>query len=403
MYIKSLLLGSAAALVAVSGARAADTVVIAEPEPVEYVRVCDVYGTGFYYMPGTETCLKVSGYMRYDIGVGELFGLESYDKQTFFLDDPGVVDINDTYYKRARFQLRIDARSETELGTLRAYAALNLQWDTNQGSAGDLDGDGFDEPVVETDDEFEFEHAYIELGGFRVGVTDSLFSSFTDYAGAVVNDDFLVPYGPFDNTHQIAYTFTADNGFTAAVALEEGNDDGFATPDGTLVVDDAYTLDDYVPHVVAGIGYTAGWGGIKVVGAYDAVWEEFAVKARLDVKATETISAFVMAGYKSSEDIAGVDAFGNPYTYAGPNFYGNWGGDWAVWGGGSAKFTEKATFNVQLAYDDYENFAAVANVDYELVPGFVVTPEVAYADNFKDEFGDEDGEFGGFLRLQRNF
>ena len=74
MNIKSLLLGSAAALVAVSGARAADAVVVAEPEPVEYVRVCDVYGTSFYYIPGTEICLKVGGYMRYDIGVGDLFG-----------------------------------------------------------------------------------------------------------------------------------------------------------------------------------------------------------------------------------------------------------------------------------------------------------------------------------------
>ena len=48
MSIKGLLLGSAAALVAVSGARAADAIVVVEPEPVEYVRVCDVYGTGFY-------------------------------------------------------------------------------------------------------------------------------------------------------------------------------------------------------------------------------------------------------------------------------------------------------------------------------------------------------------------
>ena len=72
MNIKSLLLGSAAALVAVTGARAADAVVVAEPEPVEYVRVCDVYGAGFYYIPGTETCLKVGGYIRYDIGVGAL-------------------------------------------------------------------------------------------------------------------------------------------------------------------------------------------------------------------------------------------------------------------------------------------------------------------------------------------
>ena len=61
MNIKSLLLGSAAALVAVSGARAADAVVVAEPEPAEYVRICDVYGAGYYYIPGTETCLKISG------------------------------------------------------------------------------------------------------------------------------------------------------------------------------------------------------------------------------------------------------------------------------------------------------------------------------------------------------
>ena len=81
MNIKSLLLGSAAALVAVSGARAADAVVIAEPEPVEYVRVCDVYGTSYYYIPGTEICLKVGGYMRYDIGAGDLFG----DTQWSFL------------------------------------------------------------------------------------------------------------------------------------------------------------------------------------------------------------------------------------------------------------------------------------------------------------------------------
>ena len=70
MNIKSLLLGSAAALAVVSGAQAADAIVAAEPEPMEYVRVCDAFGTGYFYIPGTETCLKVSGYMRYDIGIG---------------------------------------------------------------------------------------------------------------------------------------------------------------------------------------------------------------------------------------------------------------------------------------------------------------------------------------------
>ncbi len=58
------------------------------------------------------------------------------------------------------------------------------------------------------------------------------------------------------------------------------------------------------------------------------MWEEFAVKARLDVKASETISLFVMGGYKSDE--------------LNPNYYGTWAGDWAIWGGGTAKVSEKA-------------------------------------------------------------
>ncbi|MEO1142504.1 MAG: porin, partial [Pseudomonadota bacterium] len=63
MNIKSLLLGSAAAMVAVSGAQAADAIVV-EPEPVEYVRVCDAYGSGFFFIPGTETCIRLGGFVR---------------------------------------------------------------------------------------------------------------------------------------------------------------------------------------------------------------------------------------------------------------------------------------------------------------------------------------------------
>jgi hypothetical protein len=411
MNIKSLLLGSAAALVAVSGARAADAVVVAEPEPVEYVRVCDVYGTGFYYMPGTETCLKVSGYIRYDIGVGEdgFLGQQSVDKLDLLEDR--VVDINDTYYKRARAALRLDARTETELGTLRGYMQINFNYDADQGNLGtiDLDDDGFpdaDLPFVETNEEVAINHAYIELGGFLIGKTDSFFTTFTDYAGTIINDD-LIPYGPFD-THTIQYKFDAGNGFTAGIAVEEGTgtDDILVNVDGELVLvnADVYTLDSFMPHVAAGIGYTGGWGAVKVVAGYDSVWEQFAVKGRLDVKATEALSLFVMAGWKDSDEYA-IDADGDGFvdtTIDNLNFYGNWGGDWAIWGGGRWVVSPKTAVNVQLSYDDFENFAAVANVDYELVPGFTITPEIVYVDNFSDEFEDAD-TFGGFLRFQRNF
>jgi hypothetical protein len=367
MNIKSLLLGSAAALVAVSGARAADAVeVVAEPEPMEYVRVCDTYGTGFYYIPGTETCLRVGGYVRYDIGAGDLWGINDV------IDKKDGTGTNDTWSKRARASLILDARNETELGTLRGFIQLNADWDTTRVGVGDVDGDGIDDFATSTNapGTFKIAHAYIELGGFRIGKTDSLFSTFTGYAGGVVHDG-IVPYGPFD-THQIAYTFDAGNGFTAAVALEEGS--GLA-----------YTIDSYVPHVVAGVGYTAGWGSVKVVGGYDSVWEEFAVKARLDVKASEAVSLFVMGGFKSDEAAS---------------FYGPWGGDWAIWGGASVKLSEKAVANVEIDYDDADNFSAVANVAYELVPGLKITPEVGYYDNLDS---DDDGAFGGFVRFQRNF
>lgn len=59
MNIKSILLGASAAALAATGAQAADLPVA--PEPVDYVRVCDAFGTGFFYLPGTETCLKIGG------------------------------------------------------------------------------------------------------------------------------------------------------------------------------------------------------------------------------------------------------------------------------------------------------------------------------------------------------
>ena len=92
MNIKSLLLGSAAALAVVSGAQAADAVIAAEPEPMEYVKVCDAYGTGFFYIPGTETCLKVGGSLRYEKRFKE------------------VGDAATTYDNHGRARLEVEAR-----------------------------------------------------------------------------------------------------------------------------------------------------------------------------------------------------------------------------------------------------------------------------------------------------
>src|ERR1019366_7008728 len=65
--VKSLILGSAAGLVAMRGAQAADLPVKAKA--VEYVRICSLYGAGFFYIPGTDTCIKIGGYLRADLTI----------------------------------------------------------------------------------------------------------------------------------------------------------------------------------------------------------------------------------------------------------------------------------------------------------------------------------------------
>src|SRR5215207_3962106 len=63
--VNSLLLTAAAGLLAVAGAQAADLPVKAKP--VEYVKICSLYGVGFYYIPGTDLCVKIGGSIRAEI------------------------------------------------------------------------------------------------------------------------------------------------------------------------------------------------------------------------------------------------------------------------------------------------------------------------------------------------
>src|ERR1700746_1340222 len=65
-FAKSLLLGSAAGLIAAAGAEAAD-LPTKKAAPVDYVRICNVYGPGFFYIPGTDTCIKIGGSGELDI------------------------------------------------------------------------------------------------------------------------------------------------------------------------------------------------------------------------------------------------------------------------------------------------------------------------------------------------
>ncbi|TGP57038.1 porin [bacterium M00.F.Ca.ET.159.01.1.1] len=392
MNIKSLLLGSAAALIAVSGARAADAVTVAEPEPAEYVKICDVYGSGYFYIPGTETCLRIGGYVRYDIGVGDV---GSFDGAKSFDHEDG--DEQSTFYKNTRFTLKTWTGQETELGTLKTYTETRFNFGNRNGyGAFSTGGDPIGNPAGNKNVSLNF--AWIQLGGLRVGKDESAFDTFIGYAGNVIQDT-IVPYGDFD-TNVVQYYFDAGNGFSAVVSLEEGS--------GVVG-----TIDSYVPHVVGGVKWTQGWGAITGVVAYDSNYEEVAGKVRLDVNVTNELSLFGMFGYGSDDNL-------NDPTYAIPagdrGFYKIWGGNWAFWAGGTYKFNEKTSFNLQVSGDEDKNYGVAANVAYDIVPGFTVTAEVDW-DHFGkfDEWNadhsstvnftgaDKKNSVGGLLRFQRSF
>ena len=203
--MKSLLLGSAAGLVAVTGAHAADLPVKAKP--IEYVRICSLYGDGFFYIPGTDTCLKLGGWVRYD----------GYFNQNSGANPPvgGGAGRNDRadspdYSDRSRTVISLDARTPTEFGTLRAYYRVGFEFTaglTSQYANGT----------------YYNERAFIELGGWTFGNAQSFFDIFANawsYGGG------NIPSGSNTNTfgtNLAAYTWRFGNGIRATLSIEDGN------------------------------------------------------------------------------------------------------------------------------------------------------------------------------------
>ena len=124
--VKSLILGSAAGLIAMSGAQAADLPVKAKA--VEYVRICSLYGAGFFYIPGTDTCIKLGGYLRVDT----TFNGASYDQPAWNGDLGQGNRYRDYFASRSRMALTVDTRTATEYGVVRTFGQLDWSFDLTE-------------------------------------------------------------------------------------------------------------------------------------------------------------------------------------------------------------------------------------------------------------------------------
>jgi len=394
MKLKSLILGSSVAAFSAVGAQAADAIVIAEPEPVEYVRVCDVYGAGFFYIPGTETCLRIGGEIRAQVGsAGEsdigaravvggvtVAGFGNYNNLA-----------PETTTSHARGRIFFDARSETEYGLLRGFARVDLSR-TNGANA----------PTTN--------HAWLSLGGFRAGWTDSAWVSTPQggvaAGGSHTDNGFF--YG-YHQTHLIQYNFSGSNGFFATISLEDDNTAGL----------------NYTPDIVGVVGVNQAWGAAWLKVGYDeeinaVTGSGFGVTAGLHYNIPGAPgSSFRLLGFYADSD----NTF-NPLAntglgawYAGHGGVVNVGGpEWSIMASYHHQFSAQfgASIGVQYFNDFYfagsdvntglDGWALELAAVWTPVQNFTVRTEVIYSDfDTVAGSGISGDSVSGFVRFSRFF
>ncbi|MCU4181960.1 porin [Bosea sp. BH3] len=243
--VKSLLLGSAAGIAAVAGAQAAD-LPSRKAAPVEYVRVCTAYGAGFFYIPGTDTCLRVGGRVRAEYTFGERWSRAQ-----------------DSYGTRARGRIYIDARTATAYGTLRTFVRYDV---TTQSGGYNYGGPNagtnrFNSATGGVSDSGLFlDKAFVQFGPITAGKAQSFFDFYAnDFGFSVVRTSDRYP-------NLLAYTATFGSGFSATISLEDGLTTGRRPFAAVAPFSAAYEGQTY-PDVVASLRVDQGWGSAQLSGA----------------------------------------------------------------------------------------------------------------------------------------
>jgi hypothetical protein len=247
----------AALLVAVDAASAADMSVKAKA--VEHVKVCGLHGAGFFYIPGTDTCLKIGGLVRTEWNHNAGGSFEPTVNQA-----PGYYTrATDTLVNRTRGLLSFDVRSQTEYGTLRSYLRAAWQWTSNTDSIG-----GSSTAVY-------LDRAFIQFAGFTFGKTQSFFD-VPDIADMTYQTEYTRNNTGGTGTPVFAYTAMLGNGVTTTLSIEDYTERrANVTPIINSVAasflpgtDNAtFNHGNEVPDIVGNLRVDQAWGSAQVSGA----------------------------------------------------------------------------------------------------------------------------------------
>lgn len=362
MNMKTLL-GTAAGLMVASSAYAADLPGEAAPVAVDYVKVCDAFGKGFFYIPGTDTCLNLSGRVRarvvYTDGKTKTAGKDT-DNVTFKTDA----------------RVAFDARTASDLGTVRSYFRVKL--DNAEGS-------------LIADD------AFIQVGYVTVG---KLANAYAD----VFYGDTGAIYGKFDQSSTGAQILVdkLGGGFYVGAGVQSSNTRDYNSSGTGIKAKWNPTV--WATGTSAELMYTGrvgitgqSWGAADMSAFYQAfnggsndLW---GVKATADLKLIDKLTARLVGVYEDYD----VDS----YTSV------------------AAALKYKATDNLALYagagvafWDKSDNaYKAQIGADYSFTKDLILTTEVNYTSDgglAAGDFGNgtgatADDSWSAMLKLTRNW
>ncbi|WP_293854053.1 porin [uncultured Alsobacter sp.] len=410
--MKSLLLGSVAGFAAVAGAQAAD-LPSKKAAPVEYVRVCSQFGAGFFYVPGSDTCLKVYGRVRAD----------------YIYNEPLTRGSNTTT-TRARGYFRLDSYTPTDWGPLRATTGIYITRDSGRGfNANGVNLANVSNGNGSTNADVALDWAYIQFAGITAGRIPVSFFEFAPFGGVTYLGGGSNGRGSdYGATNVLAYTATFGGGFSATLAIEDGTERrGAAVVAGGagFIVNGANLgavpyAGHAMPDIVGRLDYTGTWGTAMLSGAVHQVRAGNGVLFGAANAIADTVYGYaIQGGVKVNLPmLAPGDALFLQAAYAnGANSYTGWsslglgfqntpvngivtpdvvydalGNDhttktWSIVGGLLHYWTPTIRQGVALAYgkhdawgswQDMSAFTAATNVIWSPVKGFDIGAEVGY-------------------------
>jgi len=375
--IKSLMLGSAAGIVAIASAQAADLPTKKGAPAAQYVKICTITANGApitgFILPGSDTCLRISGYITAQIEGGNLntgYGQIWAPNALARTQTQGITGTanRDSFGFTTRGNLTLDAVSNTAMGPLLGH----VEYQFNHGSGFDNTGQGGSDGGLN--------RAYVTWAGITAGKANSFFS-FTGGGPGWAN--FFSPDRQgFNQPDLLAYTASFGGGFSATISLESQQAGAASGGSNIGIPGTAGYAGNRFGDIVANVALSQGWGKAQLSGVLHQVRSQQAADGTSVNRWGYAIDAgvsFNLPSLGAGDDFLITGAYSRSAIWYSGLPDGMWGEGGAVNGNGTGMILADAAWNgTNQGFATPTAWSISAAFDHHFNPQVSISPLAAY-------------------------